>query len=993
MNPSEFRNPGCQFRGVALWMLNDKLEIDEIVRQLDGMAEAGWGAVIGRTFNGLMTEYLSDEWMAIIGAIVDRARTHGMRVWLQAGYMPSAVPDLDPAVAHMGLARREKNQPVGDDEVVLAEDDQFAYIERTETTVLDLLNSDAVADYLDLAYKQPWYSRFGDEFGKTIEAVWVDEPMFRPPLLPWSSRIGEQFRSEWGYDIAGHLPSLFREVGDYQKVRHHYWRTVAAMFVENYFKRVGQWCAEHDVKFSGHLMGEDTLKSQIGWTGATMPCYEHMQLPGIDHLTMSLRWPSGKKFLLTPKQCTSVASQLGIAETLAEVYAVSSQAISFEDRKEIAQWMAVLGINTRCYHGAFYSMRGRRKRIYVPHLSYQMPWWPDNRIVADYFARLSYALRRGTTRAEVLVLHPIESVMGLYDPTTMDRPHDRSTEAGDDHAMDTFLVDLCDHLLGIQRSWEFGDETLMASYGKASSDGLTVGRMTYPTVILPWMKTIRRTTLALLEAFIAAGGTVLSVGEFPTRVDGAEDASSLATLAAKVQKVENDPAALRAALDDACPAEIEIKATGRGNTADVWVHSRQTDDGRLVYVANTCRTAGVEAELRIAARGKLEEWDLATGDITTPPQRTDGECTVTPLRLAAVGSTLLLLKEDAAPVEVPDAPAETTRTVPLALGGRLRRHDPNALPLDTCRWRKGDGPWQPALPVIAIQALLDEEQYHGPLDLAFAFTAETVPANLCVVIEEAAEYDIRVNGQAVACAGLPYFVDKSFHPVAIAPVARTGENTIELSIEFHAVPPASFALASLYETKVGTELESIYLTGDFAVRAEVSGGEARPRCVRLSPTFRLVAERETSSGDLVADGYPFFAGRAGYAETVTLPAAAEGERVVLALPRLDAVVAKVRVNGHAAPPIGWAPYESDITGLVREGDNAIEIEVTSGLRNLLGPHHRSDGEADNTWKTAFDYNTDAVDVEHVEERGSLWVDDYFVVQFGLGGTPQVVYRK
>ena len=61
MDSKEFLNPGRRYRGVALWMLNDELEVGEIARQLDGMADAGWGAVIGRTFNGLRTRYLSSS--------------------------------------------------------------------------------------------------------------------------------------------------------------------------------------------------------------------------------------------------------------------------------------------------------------------------------------------------------------------------------------------------------------------------------------------------------------------------------------------------------------------------------------------------------------------------------------------------------------------------------------------------------------------------------------------------------------------------------------------------------------------------------------------------------------------------------------------------------------------------------------------------------------------------------------------------------------------
>jgi len=157
MDPEEFASPDKAYRGITLWMLNDKLETDEIVRQLEGFADAGWGAVIGRTFNGLRTEYLSDEWMAMVEQIIARARELGMRVWLQAGYMPSAVPNLDPARAHRGLAMRPKGESIQEGDTALCHDDEYVYCERLLDTVLDLLNGDAVSDYLDLAYRDPWH--------------------------------------------------------------------------------------------------------------------------------------------------------------------------------------------------------------------------------------------------------------------------------------------------------------------------------------------------------------------------------------------------------------------------------------------------------------------------------------------------------------------------------------------------------------------------------------------------------------------------------------------------------------------------------------------------------------------------------------------------------------------------------------------------------------------------------------------------------------------
>ncbi|NLF31226.1 MAG: hypothetical protein GX591_10120 [Planctomycetes bacterium] len=988
LDRSEFEAPSAAYRGVTLWMLNDRLQTDQVVEQLEGFHRAGWGAVIGRTFNGLLTRYLSDEWMAMTDAIVARAAELGMRVWLQAAYMPSGMPDLPAALQYKGLTARAAGTEIEAGAEVLARDEACAYCKVAQPTVLDLLNGPAVTDYLNSAYRDVWFERFGGHFGRTIEAVWVDEPHFRPKLLPWSDRIEDLFAEQWGYAITDHLPSLFRSVGDYFKVRHHYWRTVVGMFMAAYFKHVGQWCDEHHIKFSGHLMGEDTLNNQIAWTGATMPAYEYMQLPGIDHLTMSLRWPSGKKFILTPKQATSVADQLGKREMLAEMYAVSSHRITFAERKRIAEWMMVLGINYRCLHGSFYSMRGRRKRIYVPHLSYQQPWWPDNRPLADCFARLSYVLRQGRPRVDVLVVHPVESAFCLHDPTLMDRPHDRQNEPQDVRRRDDELVALCDALLGAQRDFHFGDETLMARHGVVEGSELRVGEMAYRAVVLPSMITIRRTTLDLLRRFAAGGGTILRVGELPVRIDGVQAAgdAGLEELRRAAQPVSNGRAALAAALDRAVAAPVKLEAAG---AEDVWVQVRQVGDERVFYIVNTSPDGAVEGTIELRGRGRLSAWNLRTGAVEAVGQTPGDGLVRTPLSLPPLGSRLLVLDAAADPQAVPAIRRREVARVEISGPMAIRRDRPNALTLDVCRLRRGGGAWSEPLPVITHQRLLTEDDYRGPVTLQFAFDVRSVPEELSVVVEDAERYAITINGRPVAREGDGWYIDRSFHPVDIASGAVEGTNTLELSIDFRPLPAASFALASLYEVAEGVELESIYLIGSFAVAAAEAAGPREPNCVRFAPSFALIAEPRTVAGDLTREGYPFFAGRATLSGTVRLEAPSAGERVLLRLETLDAPLAHVRVNGRAAEPIWWPPYETDITDLVRAGDNAVEIELVGSLRNLLGPHHRSTCEPDSTWQTSFYDNRHVADGRIRPEDG-IWSDDYCCIPFGFRGRAAVV---
>lgn len=980
MDKNIFADPGKSYRGVTLWMLNDKLEVNEIARQLEGLHDAGWGAVITRTFNGLLTEYLSEEWMQILDQIVNQASDLDMKVWFQAGYMPSAMPNLDPDMAHQMLTRKEKGEKLLNDERVLAEDDEYVYVERKLGHVLNLLDPIAADNYLKKSYEETWLDRFGQHFGDTIEAVWVDEPHFRPPLLPWSKELPARFEAKWGYSLSDHLPSLFMKHGDFKMIRHHYWRVVTDMFLEGYYAPVGEWCQANNIKFSGHLMGEDTLNNQVAFTGATMPCYEYMQLPGIDHLTMSLRWPTGKKFLLTPKQCVSASHQLGKKLILAEMYAVSSQGITFEDRKQIAEWLMVLGINYRCYHGSFYSLRGRRKRIYPPHLSHQQPWWSENKVVADYFARLSYALRQGDYQADVMVLHSVESAYCLYDTLAMAQPHNREIEAEDVKELDARLVNLCDNLLSIQRSFDFGDETLLDKYGEVTEDGLKMGEMLYKVVILPDMLTIRESTLSLLKAFADAGGKIIAVGELPERIDGIPN-DNVDELVSIVDIVANEPVELTSALTE-IPTNIEVIAAEGSDVSSVWVHSRKLDDSKLYYLHNTNRYDYITADIRIYGKGNLERWDMLTGEVEQFPQRVEDNKTVATLSFPPLGSYLLILKENEYPDSIDTKKEQITRQIDILHQPTITRHDPNALTLDYCRYRKDKGEWSDALPVLTVHDVLTQQEYNGKVSLQFAFRVEDMPSNLCLAIEDAANYEIIVNGHSAEYNGLPYWIDQAFHPVDIVKFAKKGINVVELSTYFSPLPKVSFSLARLFAKREGMELEAIYVIGDFAIKGSKSLAEPKPRCVRFNSDFKITAEQQTTSGDLVSDGYPFYAGRISLAESVNLETPSDGERVVLELPGIDAAaLVKVFVNDSEAGAIMWAPYEIDITSLVKSGENQIKLELVSTLRNLLGPHHRPDGELDQCWGT--DYTLLPGWLKDEKVLAERWTDDYFFLNFGV----------
>lgn len=1039
---------GKEFRGAPFWSWNDDLDPDELRRQIRSMCNSGMGGYFMHARIGLLTPYLGQKYMECHEACIDEGRELGMGAWLYdedcwpsgsaGGITPAKGPFYQAKV--LDLVRTTGGNIKPDDsvlgvftfsreggEVTLAVETSKADLKSPDRELflfqvqacgyIDVMKEEAVAQFIDSTHKL-FRKLFKPEFGITIPGIFTDEPNYslhfrgNRQCVPWTDDFAEEFKTRRGYDILPKLPAIFYKIGDdWRKVRHDFWRTATELYVEAFSKQIGQWCENERFALTGHQLLEDSLALQISVIGAAMPHYEHMQVPGIDHLARRITDP------ILCKQVSSVAQQLGGRRVLSEMFGVSGWNMSFEDQKWIAEWQYVLGVNLMCQHLALYSLKGCRKRDFPPSIFYQQPWWPDYKLVEDHFARLSAALTSGKHVADVLVIHPIESAWCMYNV--------ERRGGGCVDQLNEGLANVSRSLQGMHVDYHYGDESIMERQARIESGKIRVGEAAYSLVVIPPSISIRTSTLELLKQWIGIGGTVIVVGEVPALLDGEFSDAPLQVLKSQPRIQESaDFDSFRRQVMAVLTPRIEVLDSSGADAMTVYHHQRDLMTKQLYFLVNTDNkdTAYNDAVVRIRGRGAVEEWDLDTGEIEPLACRYEGGCTTFELRFEPTQSHLIAFNSYAEPQIGETKQTKVVREQELGDKWDVEWLSPNALTLDYCRYKVADGRWSGQTPTIWLGPKLSRIEEETPVTVKFTFNTEFQQdkhRDICLVMERPEDFQIKVNGRKVVYRGGNWWTDISFKMIDIDSLVRPGKNIIELRCDYLGKqgrrirqeemdinsllgrmwtnPPNEVTdpiilpysgeveakIRQYNELKYGLELESIYITGDFGVHRQ---GD---RFV-LGETPAVI-----DTGDLVEHGAPFFRG------TVLLKQIArvnpkEGGRVVLKVENPGAIVTKVRINGENAGTLIWRPMELDITNLVKPGDNTFEFEMTNSCRNLLGPHHHKDGELTAVGPGAFLADAGYVGIDDAPQHQNAlmsWTDEYSFVPTGLPIAPKLVYVR
>jgi len=144
---------------------------------------------------------------------------------------------------------------------------------------INMLSEKSVRLLIDAVY-EPHFTRYKDDFGKTIAGFFSDEPelgnghlyetgkrLWEVDDQPFSNEIEIALKSRWGDDWVKHLPLIWEEDFAPQvkaKVRYDFMDTITRHVEKNFSYQLGDWCRERGVEYIGHLIEDENQHTRTG---------------------------------------------------------------------------------------------------------------------------------------------------------------------------------------------------------------------------------------------------------------------------------------------------------------------------------------------------------------------------------------------------------------------------------------------------------------------------------------------------------------------------------------------------------------------------------------------------------------------------------------------------------------------------------------------------------------------------------------------------------
>ena len=390
---------------------------------------------------------------------------------------------------------------------------------------VDHFNKGAMERYCNFLGNK-FYSAFGDEFGKTVESLFVDS--FELPNLAsgvnWSTGLFDQFRKTYGYDLIPFLPAVWFEMGDKSpKIRYDMNEFLHTTGLNVFYKSFLGWCETHHIKGRIQTYGFNS---------------DNIESAGMAHIP-EMEITAGEKdqadwfdTRIGPKKYVSSGAHLYDRKIVsAEVYTFIHWERYRETLEElkIASDSYLLSGATKFYNHGFnflpeQEVSPSRSIPFAAYIQPQNVWWKYYPKLSEYIARCSYLLRQGDFKADIALYSPLANqwAINVINPRKWTREFDWGELGG----------------LIVSNGYDYDlvNDDVLQHHAILHDGIISVQKMEYKLLILPNVETIPLQTLEFIEKYVKQGGSVLFLERLPEKSTGLNDA---AEMDAKVKEIVN----------------------------------------------------------------------------------------------------------------------------------------------------------------------------------------------------------------------------------------------------------------------------------------------------------------------------------------------------------------------------------------------------------------------------------------------------------------------
>lgn len=1023
-----FENPTKEYRATPFWGWDGDLKPQELCRQIEIFKKMGFGGFHMHARAGLVTPYLSDEFMRCVRACCEKAEQEDMLAWLYdedrypsgpAGGIVTADPaftrryvrvtpyangDRRAKQAQRGYERAQDSRLLAVYDIVLDENGflksavrlthpqeaqgqaWYAYFEccpasqGAEQSYVDTLNPRAIDQFARVTYDR-YREAVGDYFGTVCPAMFTDEPQYpanttlafahdqTDVILPWTDDLCQTYAQTYQQTLLDVLPELVWNLpnGALSQARWRYHDHLAERFVQAFCDTLGRWCEENGLIFTGHVMGEGTLAGQTRAVGEAMRCYRAFGIPGIDVLG------EHKLEYSTAKQTQSAVRQQGSQGMLSELYGASGWDFDFRGYKLQGDWQAAMGVTVRVPHHGWYTMYGEPKRDYPGSIHDHAPWWTQYHLIEDHFARINTALTRGTPQVRVAVIHPIESCWIQYGPTDQSGAALEELENEFQGLIHTLVRGLID--------FDFISESRLPALCPQGGFPLQVGQMAYDTVIVPALVTLRTSTLARLEDFAKAGGRVIFLGGCPRYVDAVRSDAVMPLYDAALH-CAGAGAALVDLLRDV--RELDVRLPGGGRADHLTYQLRLDGEDKWLFIATTRWQPSPDVDipnqsikfnvgqrydtevLRFEIQGEyaLTLYDTLTGQTQPLPAQYRDGKTIFSRRWYMHDSLLLRLSPGRNDGESVIAPVREGSWRPFGTVP-VTLDEPNVLLLDMAEFSLDGGSFEPQEEILRLENIC-----RGRIGTMLRKRAIPQPYQMP---EDTPTHRVTLRFTISSRIDVPDPL-LALEDASLAQIRLNGQPVsnhtvgwyVDRGIRTVALPP------------LHTGENTLEITRPIGLRTVMEAcyllGDFG---VSVQGTVKTITApvRSLAFGSWTHQGLAFYSGNVTYHLSVTT-----GGGVFLRCPHYRGASLRVCVDGVDRGPIIFSPYELDLSDLAA-GAHQIDITVFNTRQNTFAPLHH-------LGSIPFCQGPDSY-----RATGDLWCYEYALRDKGLLSAPRLYPSK